>query len=315
MEHPNMDFFDHPVFIPHHLHLETAAMKKIADDLHQWLWTGTTGGVIIGASRVGKTTALQALTTKLYTRGGVAIPTYYVSMPPRDRMTIATVFRQLCYSNDLLVKQYDRADHLAERFINYIADRSTKMDCQQAVLFVDEMQRLWPAQFNAFAELYDKLLLLDIYLAVIFVGNDQECNQLFEEIEKPNYSHIHGRFFTQRASFRGLTSNVQVKTCLSQYDRLRYPADGPTYTGYFLPNDEKKGWRLSSLSSDIWRVFHDYQRSYHIDSWGMQYFTAAINMLLSDFLPRYGVKNFDDDMMHECIRISGLVPSLVQSSE
>lgn len=303
------DYYDHPVFQPNRLQLDTPAMQTLHDTVHRWLWTGCTGGVVIGAARVGKTTALLALARQLYTRGKTRIPGYYLSMPDRDQRTIMSVFRQLCQSVNLPVKTQDRADHLADRFAHYLIDKAVEADSQQAVLIVDEMQRLWPAQFNAFAELHDKLLLVDIVLTVIFVGNDQECSSLMKAIRAPEYAHIRGRFFTQGGTFLGLTSAKQVHDCLRQYDNLRYPDDGPNYTEYFLPEAVKAGWRLASLSSDIWRVFREYQTNYKIPSWGMQYFIATVNTLLSDYLPRYEVEHFDDDMLHECIRISGLVGS------
>ena len=68
------------------------------------------------------------------------------------------------------------------------------------------MQRLRPAQFNPFAELYDKLSLLDISLTTIFVGNDVESDHLLVEVEQPEYAHIRGRFFNHGATFLGLTS-------------------------------------------------------------------------------------------------------------
>ena len=312
MEQSNYDYYDHPVFNPNRLRLKTEAMKKLNEDIHRWLWTGATGGLITGRARVGKTTALLELTNELYTRGKVAVPAYYVSIPNRDTKTIVSVFRQLCWSANLRVKHRDRADHLADRYVHFVVDKAVKTGCSNAVLIVDEMQRLVANQLNAFAELYDKLLLLDVSLTVIFVGNDPECWHLVDEIENSQYAHIHGRFFTQGLSIQGLTSKAQVQSCLSQYDKLCYPQNGPSYTEYFLPDATKKGWRLSSLSNDIWRIFSSYKKNYQIDSWGMKYFTTTINTLLSDFLPHHGIEQFDDDMVHECIRISGLVPSLVR---
>ena len=305
------DYYDHPVFYTDRLRLATPARKALIDDLHRWLWTGATGGLIIGAARVGKTTALLSLADDLRTRDNVPVPVYYVSIAHRDQRTVLSVFRQLCWSVNLRVADRDRADHLSDRFAHYLADQSVERRCRYAVLIVDEMQRLSPLQFGPFAELYDKLRLLNIALMVVFVGNDQECADLIVHIERPRYAHIYGRFFTQRVAFRGLTSRQQVETCLSQYDTLRYPAEGPTYTAYFLPEAVQAGWRLVSLSGDIWRIFHTYQTTHRIDAWGMQYFTATVNTLLTDFLPHAGVESFDDDMVHECIRISGLIPSLV----
>jgi hypothetical protein len=103
-----------------------------------------------------------------------------------------------------------------------------------------------------------------------------------------------------------------VHRCLIQYDQLRYPDDGPTYTEYFLSEAIKQGWKLSTVSEDLWRIFRDYQRQYKIDSWGMQYFLVTVNTLLTDFLPTHGVEHINDDMIHESVRVSGLIPSLIK---
>ena len=307
-----INYFDHPVFDEKRLHLITPAMSKLLEEVLRWLWTGATGGLIIGMSRVGKTTALLDLIPKLYTRGKVQIPTYYISIPTRDKSTIASLFRELCYSVNLRVTNYDRPADLSDRYVHFISDQLVMKKCKSAVLIVDEAQRLIPIQFNAFAELYDKLLRMDITLTVIFAANDPECWSLIEAIEEPHYAHIHGRFFTQGTRFLGITSKDEVKYCLTQYDTLRYPVKGPTYTEYFLPEAFQNGWRLAMLSNDLWRVFREYQKNYHIKSWGMKYFTSVTNTLLTDFLPRCDLENINDDVIHEYFKISGLIPSLVR---
>lgn len=312
MVNPIIDYENHPIFKPKHLILETPAMKQLGEVLQRWLWTGATGGLIYGTSRVGKSVAIQQLVSNLKTRSKVAIPSYYFSIPRRDKYTISSVFRNLCYSANLKVANGDTADHLSDRYTHYIADKAYEKKCDHAILIVDEMQRLHLPQFDAFAELYDKLLLLDISFMVVFVGNDPESWRLIEQIEEPRYAHIRGRFFTQGTSFLGLTSEKQVAVCLSQYDTLCYPKDGPSYVAYFLPDAVENGWCFASLSSDFWRIFREYQRKYKIKSWGMKHFTVTTNTLLSDFLPRYGVESFNDEMMHECVHLSGLLPSLVR---
>lgn len=304
----------HPVFDPNRLYLETPAINQLSDTLKRWLWIGATGGVILGASRAGKSTALRTLASRLVTRDGTPIPVAYIQTPSRDQRTIMSIFRALCWGAELRVQPRDTADHLSDRFLHYLADRACDAQCHQTVLFVDEMQRLVPTQFQAFAELHDKLWWLGIRLTVIFVGNDQESDDLLQTVTTRDYAHIRGRFFTRTASFQGLTSKADVEACLAQYDTLRYPTGGPTYVEYFLPEAVKSGWRLASLSRDFWRKFQEYNKTYQIGAWGMQYFTATANTLLTDFLPVYGVDQFEDEMLEQCIEMSGLVPSLVKAA-
>lgn len=302
---------EHPVLNPLSLHLETPAITRLSETLQQWLWTGASGGAILGMSRAGKSIALQTLASRLTSRSGIRIPVVYIAMPMRDQHTILSVLRALCWSAELRVTNADRADHLAERFMHYLADRASAAQLHMAVLFVDEMQRLVPNQFNVFAELYDKLQWLGIRLTVIFVGNDQESSDLLTRVEEPAYAHIRGRFFTRATTFQGLTSETDVKACLSQYDVLRYPAEGPTYVEYFLPQAAQSGWRFASLSRDFWRTFRGYDKTYKFGSWGMQYFTVTANTLLTDFLAHYGIEAFSDEMLDECMRMSGLLPSKI----
>lgn len=306
------ELYDHPIYHPKQFHVDTLAIKRVNEILHRWLWNGVTGGFITGDSRIGKTEAIKYQQNEIYTRGKQLVPTYYVSIPKRDVKKIASVFKQLCLAYNLRVKSRDTADDLSHRFIHYIADKSVEKKCDHAVLFVDEVQRLNPAQLNAFAEIYDRLEKLGIMLMVVFIGNDSECNELIELVDSKHYAHIYGRFFTQRTSYYGLTNEKEVKYCLQQYDKLRFPRKGPSYTGYFLPHEVNKGWKYASLSKNIWRVFRQYQKITKVKSWGMQYFISTTNTLLIDFLPRYGVKEFDDDMLRECIVMSGISTSVMK---
>ena len=60
-------------------------------------------------------------------------------------------------------------------------------------------------------------------------------------------------------------------------------------TQEFLPEEFKNGWRLESISDQIWDVFQDeYKSDLKLKSWAMQYFTAMLKTLLVDYLPKYG---------------------------
>jgi hypothetical protein len=306
-----IDDSEHPLFSRNVFRLETPAMKTLHDTILQWLWTGATGGLITGTARVGKTTAIREVMDQLYTRSNIRIPAYYVSAADRDSKTIRSIFWRLCMGAGMHVSRGETADTLSELYQHYIEDQAVEKDCSKAVLAVDEMQSLTLEQFSPFVELYNNLSVVNVDLFVIFVGNEQQCEGLLERIRQPSHAHIHGRFFTRHTRVLGLTSKDEVHQCLKQYDQLRFPVDGPTYTEYFMPNAFQRGWRLASLSGDVWRIFREYQRSYSIESWGMQYFTSAITTLLTDFLPQYGVDHFDDEVVKECINISGIVSSLV----
>ncbi len=310
-----IDRFDHPLFNPFDLVLETSEISRLQSQISQWLWTGATGGLIQGGPRIGKTTALELISSRLKSRGNRSIPAHFFSVPKRDRTTIQSVFRNMCISANIRVKGNDKSDVLSEKFMQYLLDIAIESRSKKIVLFVDEMQRLSLLQMNAFAELYDNMRNYKILLTVIFTGNDHEISYLLDRINDPEKSHIRGRFFTLTYDFFGISNEKSTKLCLHQYDTLRYPLDsGPTYTQHFLSQDFDKGWRLASISKELWAGFRDYQKKLNIDSWGMQYFVGSINPLITDYIPRYGVDGDIRGMIHECIKISGLIPSLVRVS-
>lgn len=306
--------YDHPVLQPWKLVLDTPAMTQLRHDLNQWLWTGIPGAVVAGPARVGKTTAIERVFWNMVDRSNRPVPVFRVSIPLRDQSTMVSVYRQLCFSANLKVLRRDTADQLADRFIHYVSDAMHEADVVQAALVVDECQRLTPRQFNAFAELYDKLRLNDRILLIVFVGNDTETWSLLDGMDPSYFAHLHGRFFRIRRNYRGIASAEEVKYCLAQYDRLRHPPKtGPTFVAHYLPDAVNNGFRLASAASLFWRVFRGFQKQYRFDSWGMQSFSITTNTLLSDFLPRYGADALDEEMVEEAIRMSCLVPSLVKA--
>ena len=79
-----------------------------------------------------------------------------------------------------------------------------------------------------------------------------------------------------------------------------------------MPEYVQQGGALASWSPRLWRIFREYQTRYKLKDWGMQYFVTTVNTMLMDMLPRYGTMDVDDDLIHECISVTGLIPSIVK---
>lgn len=311
MPAPTVDYYDHPIFHPATaLHFETAASRALRDTIERWLWNGNTGGYFYGKSRVGKTHALSLLIDQFRNRAQRPVPGHYLSIPQRDQGTIASTYRAMNFSAGLRVTNADKADVLSDRFVFHLRDRASEADADMLLMVVDEMHRLKPAQLEAFAEVYDRLLKLGVALTCVFVGNDPQHRELTKELSV-RAPHVYGRFFTQGYEVQGLACVNDVRFCLAQYDTLRFPDDGPTYTGYFLPAAVRDGWTLATLSDVLWQTFADDQRGLHLPSWPMQYFVSTVNTLLTDYLPREGVGSVSSQLVAACIDVSGLAPSLV----
>jgi hypothetical protein len=308
-----IDYYDHPLFQPYELLIDTPSKIQLKEILNKWLWTGITGGVIKGESRCGKTTAMIKLSEECQTRGGVNIPSHYFTVPDRDRPTINALYRSLSVCADLRIARHHPVESMLSNLINFFLEKLVESKAKHFVLLVDEGQRLSFAQYNVFAELHDLMReRFKILFTVIFIVNSDESIAILEKITERQYKHIHGRFFKHITEFYGIRNEKEVKRCLHQYDILRYPINGPTYTEFFLPSAVKKGWRYSSLSGLIWSTFREYQKNYRLQSWGMESFICTANILLYDFLPTYGESECNHEMVKAAIETSGLIPSLVK---
>jgi hypothetical protein len=309
-----VDYYDHPIFNPYDFLISTPPMKRLKNVLDGWLWTGITGGIIRGEARCGKTTAVTQLAKGLKTRGGKTIPTHFFTVPARDRRTINALYRALTVSASLPLNKASPVEPMFSNLVHFFMERCLENGTKQFVILVDEAQRLSLSQYNVFAEFHDFVREeFKTLFTVIFIVNSDEAEIVFDSVADRRYRHIYGRFFKKVTDFYGIQSVSDVRKCLKEYDTLRFPNHtGPTYTEFFLPKFVKNGWRYSSLSSTIWSVFREFQRDYHLTSWGMESFICTANILLYDFFPKYGPDQCNQDMVRAAINVSGLIPSMVK---
>ena len=301
---------DHPLYNPLAYEFETPAITSLHEKLLRWVWLGETGGLISGDARVGKSTAIRYLSNKIYNRQNQTLPTHFFTVPKRDRHTTRAIFCNLCLSAGLKVNKASTSDSLQDDFFSYLLEKFVEFNCFQCLLFVDEAQRLSLEQFEAFSELYDNFVALKLNLIVIFIANKDKFQPILNAIEandtENDESHIYGRFFTEQTEFKGICSKADLSLCLKQYDTLRYPDQGPSFTQFFLPDDFTKGWRLEKIADVYWRCFKEVSKEMRLKHWPMKFFTKATNMLLIDWLPRIGVSNFGEDVALKCIKDSRL---------
>lgn len=300
------NFDPNVIFNPSVFFIKTPALKKLREQLHHWLRTGMTGGLILGKNRIGKTRAIEYVSHRLETYSGEKIPAKRITISQRDVSTIASIFRNLCFALDIPVNYRSKADDMANDITHYLGELSMQNSNRQVVLLVDEMQRLKVNQLNAFAELHDNLVEFKSNLCIFFIGNLGSSHSLLKTIMDEHYELIRGRFFTHTLDFFGLQGKEDVSFCLKEFDK--------NFTEHYLPKDYNDGWRLDKLSTILWRIFEaNYKRPLKLDSWALQYFIAAVRILLVDYLPRFNLNDQDavEQMIIESIEASGLAPNLV----
>lgn len=302
-----MDTKHHPLLLPQKVVFQTRPMETLEQDVLRWLWTGATGGLVLGRARIGKTTAIEVLKQKLRFRDGSPVPNHLVSVPRRDRETVANLLRVLCISANIRVSSKMRSDVMESDFCHFMMDQALQTTHRRFVLMVDEMQRLTIPQLDVLATLYDVLRIHDIHLFVVLVGNQTEMGKLLNNIDFPQYEHLRGRFFGHIHRYTGLVSEKDIKACLKQYDANYFPADSSkSYTNYFLPKHLKR-FKYATLSKVIWRSFKTIKRDHKVEELGMQYFRTVADSLLMDYLPHCPPDEIEQETIESIFLNSGLI--------
>ncbi|MCK2147555.1 ATP-binding protein [Marinobacter alexandrii] len=304
---------EHPLLQPKGVHFETPAFARLVDALTEWLWSGSTGGVVVGAPRIGKSWAARSLTDHLKLRNGRPVPVFYTSIVDRDTKTIAEVSRRACIDHQLPITARATADRLSEQFLSHVCDVQMEAGVRTAVLIVDEFDHLTPRQFNAFAELFNRIDQLHRTLVTVFIGNKAEAFRLLARMDGDEYRRIRGRFFKRFSEYHGIQTREELKTLMAQYDVLRFPDNGPTYCAHFLPEAVNAGWRLASLSKDLWREYAQIAKEYQLTSWGLEYVVGTLNTLVTDLLPHYGWREIDDDLLREAVLLTHVADDFIKA--
>jgi hypothetical protein len=313
MQPKPIELNQHPLFNCMELRISTSQIEDLHEALTHWLWLGFPGGIVLGQARVGKTTALNMQFGTFKNRQKQIIPCKFATIPKRDRPTIKAVFN--CLASALKIKTSIRmtTDVVSDLIKNKLADLSCANDTKTVLLAVDEVQRLSVEQFEAFAELHDDLSIAKINLCIVLIANAAAFSTQIEKIKTEKFEHIRGRFFNHCHFFYGFRNINEVEFALNQLDTIATPGkNNISYTEYFLPDDYKNKFRMSSLSKSIWGVFHEnFQLKHNLESWPAKYFFEFVSVFLGDFLYKHGVNEISDEMILNSINATGLLPNSV----
>ena len=190
-------------------------------------------------------------------------------------------------------------------------DLASAAKTHHVVQFIDEIQELSARQIKTLCHLNNWLEEAGILLTIISIGNEPSCWDVLSIIQNGDYGPTYGRFFTQGSEFFGIKSKIDLSKCLQQYDILHYPTDGPSYTQYFIPDNDDINWKLESITDELWEVYISYKKQLKFKSWPMKYFVETIKLLLNDYIAVHGLSGLNPGVYRGCIDASGLVPSLV----
>jgi hypothetical protein len=167
---------------------------------------------------------------------------------------------------------------LIERLKHRAAERKAK----QIVLIIDELQRLSARDFDQLADLYNTLRMHSITLTVISFAMPSIEDRVIEFLES-DFQHMIGRFLSDIKPLYGITSLRHLITVLSLYDEECVEGSSDSYTKNAIPRAYSGGFRINSLSDDIWREMSRVASGRYVNNLPMEHVTQVVSYLFLIF--------------------------------
>lgn len=297
--------------------IETPMAEALHTALTQWLWCGSTGALVYGDAREGKSKAISSLKEHLPSRSGQLIPVHTFIYADRDKNTQRDVWVMMAQTFNHKVPLRISANELAGPIKQHLAESAYMNDTRQLLIVVDEAQYLNIGQLNVFAEIFNNLEDIGINCCIVFVVNKNKFKPLAKKLLLDSNKYLRDRFFNTIYHFHGLRSEKEVRDCLAQYDRDT-DSHGNTIipiTQAYFESGYNDGWRMVNAAHLMWTVFcEDYKTRLQLEAWGMHYFIRSVNVLLMDYLPNHDYRDMKklEAMIIESIKSTNLEPQLIE---
>jgi hypothetical protein len=200
--------------------------------------------------RSGKTFAIRMIIRYLAT-DFPRLPVYVFNVPrANNRYTKGFLDRWL-----RTVKHPERNGQihlLRGRIVERLLTDALAMDSRKVVVLLDEAQNMGPHDLQFLKDIYNELLLNDVYLVTVSVGQQPELNETLDKLrlagdskKNGSYQDLIPRFFGNKRDFRHLEFPADVLAIFTTIDeQILAGSGGMTWTQFFAPKLWGRNWRL-----------------------------------------------------------------------
>lgn len=265
-----------------------------------------TGVVYTGEPRVGKTVCCEALLEEIPKR----FPNVYVVMIPAinkdiDSPRYSSIVHQLIDQEGILPKARTTFVQRQSMLLERLKTRAEFRNAKQIVLLIDELSRLSIADFKQLADIYNKLRADKITMTVISFAMPS-IEKVVADFLRNDDRHIIGRFLSDIRPLYGVTTMVQLNQVLKLYDDCaEEKLLGRSFTRDVLPQAYAAGFRLTSITADVWREMSRIAAGKYVNNLPMEHVALVIAyllLILSD--EDSSVLSVPQDLIEEAVRES-----------
>ena len=290
--------------------IATPAIQAFYELVIRCLRYRTTGALIYGPSRIGKTRAVEYLRL-LHAETHPKITTYHLQAEHKPRHAEGPFFTNLL--DAVGYPEPDRGSNPTKRIrlINKIKEACAKNGSGTAIMFVDEAQRLAENEYEWLRDVQDHLDRLQIKLFMFLVGQ-KELHAIKVNLQQAGRTQIVARLMVDELAFFGIRNAQDVATCLTGYGQTTFPRGTDwTFTRFYLPQATESGYGLVQDAQLLWDEFAAIHNQVSLGGKleiPMESFTRAVEIVLKESAlqdrPAYRPSV---DMWKHAVRNSGYV--------
>lgn len=241
-------------FSSNQFNIATAAILDLEEHITKWIFNNTTGAIIYGRPRIGKTRAIIYISTMLKVKYGSELPIFVLNATehvPKDKFFYSELLKVVGHP------EFDRGTvtMLKERLLTSLFACASNTQYRRIILFIDEAYNFSEKDYRWLMDVYNNLNLKDIHLYVFMIGTE-ELRARKQALIMAKQHQIVGRFMVEECQFHGIQNAKQLAICLYNFDKpLNIAGRQIVLTKEFFPEAYKDGRFLSSCAEELMDEF------------------------------------------------------------
>lgn len=269
--------------------IATPAIQAFYQLVTRCLRYRTTGALIYGPSRIGKTRAIEYLRL-LLAETHPKMTTYHAQAEHKPRHAEGPFFANLLEAVGHPAPDTGSNPSKRVRLINKIKEACSQSGSGTVALFCDEAQRYEENEYEWLRDVHDHLDRLQINLFTFLVGQ-QDLLSIKTQFQRAHKTQIVARLMVEELAFFGIRNVQDVATCLAGYDDTAFPRGCEwSFTRFYLPKAvERGGYRLVHDAQCLWDAFETIHNKAGFATTleiPMESFTRAVEIVLKESTSR-----------------------------
>lgn len=299
---------EHPMLTQRYA-IYTPAIMHFVETIGYWIEERAPGGYIYGMSRVGKSKAISNwVKREIREKFSGRVTVFTIICVSRKIMSDAFFYNVIAYGLGISISRNDPIKAL-DKIVNYMCAVARESKSDYIVLILDEAQKLSDIEYTVLLDIQNQIERRKLQITFISVGT-HELKYKHNLMLMNESAHLTARFMVRKAQFHGIAGSDQVAYVLAAYDNhTEWPSgSGTSFTRHFFRQAYDAGFRLASISADMWDIYVDLAPEFlkkHLEV-PMEHIAKAIEFLFRRFsLEDSADFQFTKDEIHDAIIKTG----------